>query len=112
MDVNPEPLKVMPKLETERVFPLDYPISRLNGQQITEVKLRIPTFLDMCEVGGMPSRTQWVQGGMSMEMDVQRLQEYVVRLSGLERPTVYKLPARTGRAMFEWLQAELNSAGN
>ena len=92
VDVSPEPLKAMPRLESEKVFTLDYPIQRLNGQQIEEVRLRIPTALDMFEVGGMPSRTQWMQGGMSMEMDVQRLQEYIVRLSGLERPTVIQAP--------------------
>lgn len=112
VDANPAPLEQLPKFESEHVFKLDYPISRLNGQQIDEVRLRIPTALDMFEVGGMPSKTQWTQGGMSMEMDVARLQDYVVRLSGLEKPTVYKLPARTVRSMFEWLNTELNSAGN
>ena len=86
VDVDPSPLEEMPKFETERTFKLGYQISRMNGQQIDAVTLRVPTALDLFEVGGMPSKTQWQQGGMSMEMDVQRLQDYIVRLSGLDKP--------------------------
>jgi hypothetical protein len=106
------PLDALPKWEAERVFKLATPVQATGGGNITEIKLRAPAGLDVFEVGGMPTKTQWTAGGMSVDMDVDRFRKWIMRLASVDMHTINRIPARDLRAMFEWLNTELNQAGN
>ena len=60
----------------------------------------------------MPTKTQWTQGGMSVDMDVDRFRKWLQRLASVDMLTINRIPARDLRAIFEWLNTELNQAGN
>ena len=116
--VDPEvelakPLDALPKWEPEHTFKLTNPVQRANGTVVTEVKLRAPNGLDMFEVGGLSTKTQWNPQGMTVEMDPERTKKWLSRLAvDVDMPTLYRAPARDIRAMFEWLTTELQQAGN
>lgn len=105
-------LDATPKWEVEKVFKLIAPVRKTGGTQLTEITLRAPTFHDVCEVGGLPSQTIWADRGMIVEMNVTRFLAWLVRLSDLDTPTVYKIPGPDQRKMYEWLNSQLASSGN
>jgi len=105
------PLPELPKLES-KVFKLSVPIKKPDGGLITEIVCRLPTGMDLFEIGGLPSRTIWTNQGMTVEMDSPRLKAWLGRLADWDPPTLYRAPARDLRAMYEWLIGELNPAGN
>lgn len=108
-----KPLDAMPKWEAEHTFTLSHPVQRPDGSQVHEVRLRGPNGLDMFEVGGLPTKTKWEPSGMTVEMDPERLKKWIGKLAiGVDAPTVFRAPARDIRAMFEWLNTELQQAGN
>lgn len=107
-----KPLDELPVFEEVHVFKLAKPIQKPNGQIVTEIKCRAPTGSDMFEVGGMPTRTFWTQGGMQIEMEPERFRKWLSRIADHDVPTIYRAPARDVRAIYEWLNGELNPAGN
>jgi hypothetical protein len=107
------PLEEMPKWEAERIFKLARAVPRPGYGDIREVRMRTPNGLDVFEIGGLPTRTQWTQTGMTIEMDADRFKRWVQRLAvGVDIATLYTIPARDMRAIYEWLNNELNQAGN
>jgi hypothetical protein len=107
-----KPLDEMPKFEEVHTFTLARPVTKPNGQVVTEIKCRAPTGLDMFEVGGMPTKTYWTNQGMVIEMDRDRFKAWLGRIADHDALTVYNAPARDVRAIYEWLNGELNPAGN
>lgn len=107
-----KPLDELPQFEEVHVFKLARPIVKPNGQQVTEIRCRAPTGHDMFEVGGMPTRTFWTSNGMQIEMEPARFKLWLSRIADNDVATIYKAPARDIRAMYEWLNGELNPAGN
>lgn len=106
------PLKAKPKWEPEKVFQLVHPVT-LDGQQIGEITLRSPNGLDLFEVGGLATKTVWLDGGgMQLTMDTGNLRRWLERLSGKSMPVFYQISAKDMRSMYEWLNGELSSAGN
>jgi len=106
------PLEELPNLAREKVFKLSHPIKKPDGQLITEITCRVPSGLDLFEIGGLPTRTVWAQTGMSVEMDSDRLKRWLSRIANWDTPTLYHADARDIRSMYEWLVGELNPAGN
>jgi hypothetical protein len=106
------PLEAVPDLSTDKVFKLSVPVKLPNGQLVKEISCRLPTGMDLFEIGGLPTRTVWTQTGMSVEMDGERLKQWLSRIANWDTVTIYKAPARDVRAMYEWLVGELNPAGN
>jgi len=108
-----KPLTEMPEWEPEHTFRLSRPINQPGHGTIREVKMRAPSGLDVFEIGGLPTRTQWTPGGMTVEMDTERFKRWVQRLTvSVDLQTLYTIPARDMRAIYEWLNGELNQAGN
>jgi hypothetical protein len=106
------PLDALPKWEAERLFILSAPVQSNNGSTVTQIKMRAPQGLDVFEVGGMPTKTNWTSTGMSVEMDIDRFRKWLTRLSNVDLGTLNRVPARDIRSIFEWLNTELNQAGN
>ena len=106
-----KPLEEMPKWESEHVFKLAHPVRTTRGM-ITEITMRAPNGGDVFEIGGLPTRTQWMPSGMTVEMDTERFKRWALRLTNLDANTINACAARDVRAMYEWLNAELNQAGN
>lgn len=106
------PLDALPKWESERVFTLATSVQSSNGSMVTQIKMRAPQGLDVFEVGGMPTKTNWTQSGMSVDMDTERFKKWLTRLSNVDMNTINRIPARDLRSIFEWLNTELNQAGN
>jgi hypothetical protein len=115
--VDPEkelakPLEALPVFEDVHTFKLSRPITKPNGQVVTEIRCRAPSGLDLFECGGMPTKTFWTNSGMQLEMDPERFRKWLGRIADHDIVTCYNAPARDLRAMYEWLNGELNPAGN
>lgn len=109
-----KPLDKLPEWEPEHTFNLAAPVRLSDGSgTINSVRMRAPSGLDVLEVGGMPTKTRWDQQGMTVEMDTDRFKKWVARLAiGVDMHTLNRIPGRDMRAIYEWLNNELNQSGN
>jgi hypothetical protein len=109
-------LDVIPTWESEKTFKLTRRVhSHKNGSavDIDQITLRAPLALDYFEVGGPPSKTNWNQGGVQVEMDIERTKSWILRLSNIDTPALYQLTAKDLRTMYDWLLTELQgTTGN
>lgn len=104
-----------PVWESERVFPLSKSVTimdRAGKKTLTELKLRSPLALDLFEIGGVATTTNWAPNGMILEMNTERFREWVIRLSGHGNEVISQMAARDLKQIYVWLNAELSSVGN
>jgi hypothetical protein len=114
--VNGTPLLPSPpSFELEKTFVLSRPVKAVVGTataEIDKITLRAPLAADVFAIGGLATRTNWMPGGLVLEMDTDRLQKYLVRLSGQDASVIGSLPARDIKFMYQWLNEELSQVGN